>query len=456
MSVASPPPSMAGILERQESRESAARSYARSFPIVPTRANGMDIEGLDGRHYLDCLSGAGTLALGHNHPVVVEAIRKVLDSGAPLHILDMATREKDDFTTALYAALPPDFARDSRVHFCGPTGADAVEAAIKLAQTATGRRTILTFTGGYHGMTAGAQALTGNIAPKRRVGGVASEVVRLPYPHRYRCPFGVGGAASEQLSADYIERLLDDPCGGVTAPAAMILEVVQGEGGVIPAGADWMRRMRRITEERGIVLIIDEVQTGVGRTGTFWAVEHSGIVADMMVLSKAIGGSLPLAVLAYRNEYDSWAPGAHTGTFRGNTLAMAAGAATLRYIQDEGLAHRAARLGHSALDRLRAIGDDHPHIGDVRGRGLMMGVEFVDADATPDATGALPPAPGLAAAVRAECLERGLIAELGGRHDAVLRLLPPLTISDAQLDDVLDRLTDAVTAATGRHQKVPA
>ncbi|MGW6915265.1 diaminobutyrate--2-oxoglutarate transaminase family protein [Kitasatospora sp. NPDC054939] len=436
------------ILRRQRMRESAARTYARSFPIVPVRANGMTVEGADGRRYLDCLSGAGTLALGHNHPVVLEAIRRTLDSGAPLHLLDLATAEKDDFTGALFEQLPAGLRTGSRVHFCGPAGTDAVEAALKLMQTATGRSGALAFTGAYHGMTAGALAVTGNVAVKEPLPG-GGEVVRLPYPYGYRCPFGVGGAVGAELAATYAERLLDDPSGGVVPPAAMILEAVQGEGGVVPAPDDWLRAMRRITADRGIPLIVDEVQTGVGRTGAMWAVEHSGIVPDAMVLSKAIGGSLPLAVVVYREEYDRWCPGAHTGTFRGNTLAMAAGAATLRYVAAHGLADRAALVGARMAERLRALRGELPVIGDVRGRGLMIGVELVDPAAEPDSCGAHPADPALALRTREACLARGLIVELGGRHDAVLRLLPPLTISDEQAEAVLDRLADALRAAAG-------
>ncbi|GAA2135059.1 aspartate aminotransferase family protein [Kitasatospora kazusensis] len=435
----------AAILRRQRVRESAARTYARSFPIVPVRAGGMTVEGADGRRYLDCLSGAGTLALGHNHPVVLEAIRRTLDSGAPLHLLDLATAEKDDFTTTLLGSLPAAVADGSRVHFCGPAGTDAVEAALKLMQTATGRRGALAFTGAYHGMTAGALAVTGNVGVKSPLPS-GGEVTRLPYPYAYRCPFGVGPQGAE-LSVAYVERLLDDPAGGVVPPAAMILEVVQGEGGVVPAPDGWLREMRRITAERGIPLIVDEVQTGVGRTGAMWAVEHSGIVPDAMVLSKAIGGSLPLAVVVYREEYDGWQPGAHTGTFRGNTLAMAAGAATLRYVAANGLAERAALLGAGMTARLGALKDRLPAVGDVRGRGLMLGLELVDPAAGPDSCGAHPADPALAARVRAACLQRGLIVELGGRHDAVLRLLPPLTITDEQVEAVLDRLADAIEAS---------
>lgn len=437
----------APLLRRQLDHESSARTYARWLPIVPVRAAGMVVEGADGRRYLDCLSGAGTLALGHNHPVVVDAVRRVLDSGAPLHILDLATPEKDAFVQALVEVLPEGLREHCRLHFCGPAGTDAVEAAMKLAYTATGRSGVLAFTGAYHGMTLGALAATGAHGPKAAVPGIAAEVTRLPYPYAYRCPFGIGGPASARLAAGYVERLLDDPNGGVLPPAAMLVEAVQGEGGVVPAPDAWMREMRRITAERGIPLIVDEVQTGVGRTGAMWAVEHSGVVPDAMVLSKAIGGSLPLAVVAYREELDGWAAGAHTGTFRGNTLAMAAGAATLRFVVEEELPARAAEIGGRIAASLRALARATDCIGDVRGRGLMLGLELVEPDGVPDAAGARPAAPALAQRVRAEALERGLIVELGGRHDAVVRLLPPLTITDEDADAVVERLADAIVAA---------
>lgn len=463
-----------GILRRQSARESAARTYARALPIVPVRARGMTIEGADGRRYLDCLSGAGTLALGHNHPVVLEAIREVLDSGAPLHVLDLATPVKDAFITELFRTLPPGLADRARVQFCGPAGTDAVEAAFKLVRAATGRSGILAFTGAYHGMTAGALEASGGACDVR--------VARLPYPQDYRCPFGVGGERGAELAARWTESVLTDPKSGVPHPAGMILEPVQGEGGVIPAPDAWMRRIRQITADRSIPLIADEVQTGVGRTGAFWAVEHSGVTPDVMVLSKAIGGSLPLAVVVYRDDLDAWPPGAHAGTFRGNQLAMAAGTATLAHVRENRLAERADALGTRMLGQLRSLAAEFPCIGDVRGRGLMIGVEVVEPEADtsvrPDTAGSTssrsadpgatglgmevqascrpegdprPAAPELAVAIQRECLRRGLIVELGGRHSSVVRLLPPLTISDEQATAVLDRLADAVAAVSHGH-----
>ncbi|MFF7729127.1 diaminobutyrate--2-oxoglutarate transaminase family protein [Streptomyces sp. NPDC008001] len=464
---ASPAAAYAGILRRQSLREPAARTYARSLPVVPVRARGLTIEGADGRRYLDCLSGAGSLVLGHNHPVVLEAIRRVLDSGAPLHVLDLATPVKDAFTDELFATLPPGLAASGRIRFCSPAGTDAAEAAFELVRTATGRAGLLAFTGARHGMTEGALA-----APCEAPG---ARVTRLPYPQDYRCPFGIGGEDGARLAARWTESLLDDPGSGMPEPAGMIVEPVQGEGGVLPAPDGWLRRMRELTAARSIPLIADEVQTGVGRTGAFWAVAHSGIEPDVMVLSEAIGGSLPLAVIVYRDALDAWQPGDRTGTFRGNQLAMAAGAATLRYVRENGLAGRAASLGGRMLDRLRRLAGEYDCIGEVRGAGLMIGIEFVEPGAStgagagagtgagtaskschPSAAGPLPASPARAAAVQRECLRRGLIVELSGRHSCVVRLLPPLTITDEQAEAVLDRLSDAVAAVCRPGPRIPA
>jgi len=436
------------VLARQAARESSARSYARHLPVVPIRAEGMTVHGADGRTYLDCLAGAGSLALGHNHPVAVEAVRKALDQGAPMNVLDLATPIKDAFTETLLGLLPGDMSGDARIHFCGPSGADAVEAALKLARTATGRSGLVAFTGAYHGMTAAALAATGNVSVRTPSRVPDAGVTRLPFPQDYRCPYGVGGIAGERIAVEHARRLFDDPGSGMTPPSAVIVEPVQGEGGVIPAPDGWLRSLSALAAEHGMPLIADEVQTGLGRTGELWGVDHAGVVPDIMVLSKAIGGGLPLAVIVYRAEYDVWEEGAHTGTFRGHQLAMAAGTATMRFVAENSLAERSRKLG----DKLRAefveAMAELPAIGDVRGRGLMIGLDLVDRDATADVLGARPAAPGLARRVRAEALSRGLIVELGGRHGAVLRLLPPLTMTELEAEQVRDLVLDSIAAAS--------
>lgn len=439
------------VPRRQPAREPAARTYAHALPVVPVRARGLTVEGADGRRYLDCTSGAGTLALGHNHPVVLEAIRGVLDSGAPLHAPDLATPVEDAFTTELFRTLPPPLAGHARVRFCGPAGTDAVEAALALARAATGRSGVLACTGAHHGSAGAALEASADMDTDSERDGAGSRVARLPYPQDYRCPFGVGGERGAELAARWTESLLDDTASGVPRPAGMIVEPVQDEGGVIPAPDGWMRRVRALTAARSVPLIVDEAGTGVGRTGRFWAVEHSGVAPDVMVLSRAIGGSLPLAVVVHHDALDIRRPGRPAGAFRGNQLAMAAGTATLSHVRENRLAERAEALGHRMLGRLRGLRQEYACVGDVRGRGLLLGVELVCPEGPPAGSGPRPAAPELAAAVRGECLRRGLIVDLGGRQGAVVRLTPPLTITDEQVTAVLERLADAVAAvARGR------
>lgn len=426
----------AGYLERQAAAESNARSYPRRLPVALQRGQGIYVEDADGRRYIDCLAGAGALALGHYHPVVVEAIQRTMAEGTPFQTLDLTTPVKDAFVATLFDGLPREFAGAARVQFCGPSGADAIEAAIKLVKTATNRRSILAFHGAYHGMTHGALGLTGEIGPKLAVAGLMSEVYFLPFPYPYRCPFNLGGTASWQTSIAYIERLLDDSNSGITPPAAMILEAVQGEGGVIPAPDPWLREIRRITFERDIPLIIDEVQTGAGRTGRMYAFEHAGILPDVLVLSKAIGGGLPLSVVVYHQDLDRWLPGAHAGTFRGNQLAMATGAATLRFIEEHRLDRHAALMGERLLTHLHRIRQTAPCLGEVRGRGLMVGAEIVDVSDGADDLGAHPPCRELARRIQAECLRLGLIVELGGRQGSVVRFLPPLIVTAKDIDAI--------------------
>ncbi|WP_455287949.1 diaminobutyrate--2-oxoglutarate transaminase [Cupriavidus necator] len=434
-------------LQRQSARESNARSYPRRIPLALEQGYGVYLRDTSGQLFIDCLAGAGTLALGHNHPAVVRALRDTLDSGLPLHTLDLATPVKDRFVDDLFGLLPPEFAARARIQFCGPTGADGIEAALKLAKTATGRHTVLSFAGGYHGMTHGTLALMGNLGPKAPLGALGGSVQFLPYPYDYRCPFGLRGDAGIDAGLRYIEQMLADPESGVLPPAAVVVEAVQGEGGVIPAPARWLRELRRITREHGIALVLDEVQTGLGRTGRMFAFEHAGIVPDVLVLSKAIGGGLPMSVVIYDSALDAWQPGAHAGTFRGNQLAMAAGSATIRTLVAQGIVAHAETMGQRLATRLRQLHTASPAIGEVRGRGLMIGVELIDERAEPDAVGAYPADGTFARTVQRECLQRGLIVELGGRHGATVRFLPPLVIGETEIDLVAELFGEAVGAA---------
>ncbi|WP_411346593.1 diaminobutyrate--2-oxoglutarate transaminase [Paenibacillus sp. WLX1005] len=440
-------------LKMQEQKESNARAYPRHFPLIISKAKGMMVTDTEGRQYYDCLAGAGTLALGHNHDVVVEAIRDVLEQQIPLHTLDLATPLKLAFMEELFSLLPMEMRDHAKIQFCGPTGADAVEAAIKLVKTATGGRSILAFQGSYHGSTQATMAMSGNLSKKQHLQSLLPDVHFLPFPYEYRCPFGVGGEMTAQLSAQYIENLLDDCESGIAAPCGVIVETVQGEGGAIPANIRWLQELRRITAERGIPLIIDEVQTGFGRTGKMFSFEHAGIVPDVIICSKAVGGSLPMSVIMYRDELDRWQPGAHTGTFRGNQMAMATGLATLRYIQEQHVMDNVRERGQQIMNRLRSLQESVPSLGDVRGRGLMIGVEIVDTTAVMDRLGHYPPSGKLAEQIQQRCFANGLIIEVGGRHSSVIRFLPPLVIGEQETDKVLELFTTSVHEALAEYPR---
>ncbi|NKE35140.1 diaminobutyrate--2-oxoglutarate transaminase [Natronococcus sp. JC468] len=443
------------LLAQQTERESAARTYPRHLPFAIREADGVTVTDMDGDEYYDCLAGAGTLALGHNHPRVIDAMERVLEADRPLHTLDISTPAKERFVDSLFESLPDEFARSAKVQFCSPAGTDAVEAALKLVKTATGNRSVLGFQGAYHGMTSGALSLMGDTDAKEPVPGLMSDVHHLPYPNDYRCPFGIGGEEGHRTASRYVERLLEDPESGITEPAGMILEPVQGEAGAVPAPEDWLREIRRITREREIPLILDEIQTGLGRTGERYAFEHADVVPDVLTLSKAIGGGLPLAVVVYDESLDVWEPGAHAGTFRGNQLAMAAGEATIDYVLEHDLADHAADVGARLRERLEATAERFDAVGDVRGRGLMLGVEFVDRDADWQGPGHHAPDGDLAADVQAACFDRGLVVELGGRGSATARFLPPLIVSREQVDEIASIFDEAVTSVLEGGRRTP-
>lgn len=432
-----------------ESKESNAKTYARVFNRVMSRGLLSKIWDVDEREYIDCLACAGALPLGHNHPYVMQRVEAFIQSGHIQQGLDIPTIAKHDFLEQLMLTLPADFAENARIQFCGPTGSDAVEAALKLFKTATGRRSVFAFHGAYHGMTLGALSLMGNVGPKAAITGFAPETHFFPYPHSSRCQFGIGGVQGEEASLTYMENVLSDPESGITKPAMVILEAVQGEGGCIPAPPDWLRKLRTMTERHDIPLVVDEVQTGFGRTGTMFACEEAGIVPDAIIMSKALGGGYPLAVVAYHKKYDKWNPGAHTGTFRGNQIAMVTGAATMQYIRENELHIHAARKGALLQMKLKDLAQDFPCIGEIRGRGLMIGVEIVsrqdtnNSDDKPKLDGVL------AKKIKSECFVHGLILETGGRHGAILRFLPPLVITEQEIDQVLVLLGNAIQAVLG-------
>ena len=434
-----PGPASAELLARQERRESSVRTYPRRLTVAVRRGAGSYIEDLDGNVFIDFLNGAGVLPLGHSHPELLEAISAQL----PLltHGLDLPTAIKDDFVTAQLGMLPAAMRERFKIEFCGPSGADAVDAALKLCKTATGRAEVISFQGAFHGASHAAMAVTGQTAHRERIANMPPGVHFFPYPYALRSPLGDDPEIVGQRCVELLEAALRDPLGGIPLPAAVIVEIVQGEGGVIPAPTSFMTGLRRLTRELEIPLIVDEVQTGCGRTGSWFAFVQHGIEPDVIIASKALGGAgMPIAVLMHDERLDAFAPGAHTGTFRGNQLAFAAG---VRYVQilqrDDLLAHVRAQ-GEYALSALSALVGRCAIAGEARGLGLMLGLELID-----PATGE--PNARAATMVQRTCLENGLILELGGRGDCVVRMLPPLNITRETLDQALEILTRAVELA---------
>ncbi|KIP72446.1 aminotransferase class III [Vibrio alginolyticus] len=439
------------VLIDQAEHESEVRSYPRRLPIAIKQAFGCLVEDTRGQIFLDCLAGAGTLALGYNHPEINQALKEQLDSGLPYQTLDIATSVKTTFIQSVKSFLPQELSENSVIQFCGPSGADAVEAAIKLAKQTTGRNTMFAFRGAYHGMTNGTMGMMGNLGTKARRTGLMSDVHFMPFPYNLRCPFGLGGDEGAKASIRYIDRLLNDDESGIMKPAAIIVEPVQGEGGVVPAPAFWLRELRRICDQHGILLIFDEIQCGVGKTGYNFAFEESGIVPDILCLSKAIGGGLPMSLLVINKQHDTWKPGEHTGTFRGNQLAMVSGAKALEIIQRDNLVEHANIAGQYLRYGLESIQKRVNCIAEVRGKGLMLGVEIKNPNGELNKFGEPQADSELTLSIQRAALERGLIVEKGGREGAVIRFLPPLIISFEQIDFALRVFEDAILAAGGSH-----
>jgi diaminobutyrate-2-oxoglutarate transaminase len=409
-----------------EARESAVRSYCRVWPTVFGRAAGSRLYDEHGRGYLDFFSGAGALNYGHNNPALKDALLKYLADDGVAHSLDMHTVARREFLTAFDELILGPRQLDYRVQFPGPGGANAVEAALKLARKATGRTQVITFTNSFHGMTIGALAVTGNAFHRAGAG--------IPLSHATPVPFGKSLDPDGRIpDFQWLEYLLEDKGSGLDAPAAAIVETVQGEGGINVASAEWLRRLSALCREHGILLIVDDVQMGCGRTGPFFSFEPAGVVPDIVCLSKSISGyGLPLALTLIRPDLDIWAPGEHNGTFRGVNPALVTGTAALRaYWNDDRLERGTLAKGERIRAAVTATADSVPGTQiQVRGRGMACGLAFPDGD--------------LAGKVSAAAFEGGLLAETAGSRGQAVKLLPALTISDAELDEGLSVLDEAI------------
>jgi diaminobutyrate-2-oxoglutarate transaminase len=407
--------------------ESAVRIYCRTFDSVFARARGAFVFDCNGRRHIDFLSGAGVLNYGHNNPRIKRAIIDYLEDDGILHSLDLHTTAKLTFLRRLRDVILAPRGLDYRVQFCGPTGADAVEAALKLARKITNRRTVVAFTNAYHGMTLGALAVTANPHKRASAGVPLDHVLRVPFAGQFGPEVDTIAVLSAALARCEADR-----------PAAIIVETVQAEGGINVASPTWLRDLSELALSQGILLIVDDIQVGCGRTGQFFSFERAGIRPDIVCVSKAIGGiGMPIALTLIRPEFDHWKPGDHTGTFRGNNLAFVAAAAALDYWRDGGLEAEIARHGRHMRDRLNEIAAHHPeHCTEVRGIGMIQGFAWRDAH--------------LGAAISRAAFARGLIVETCGPDGEVTKLLPPLVIRDDELEEGLSILSDAVDQATSQ------
>jgi diaminobutyrate-2-oxoglutarate transaminase len=413
------------------SDESGVRSYLRLFPALFATAKDEFLVGADGTRYLDFFAGAGALNYGHNPDVLKQALLDYLADDGVTHGLDFATTAKAAFLEVFRTTVLAPRGLDYRVQFCSPSGANAVEAALKLARLATGRTTVVAFCGGFHGVSTGALAATGSEYFRQGLSATLPHVVHVPYPDSPMGPFD---------SLDLLRRLVLDTSSGVERPAAVLLETVQAEGGVYLAPTAFLSELRDFCDRHGIVLVVDDIQAGCGRTGTFFSFERAGITPDLVTLSKSISGyGLPMALLLIAPKLDVWQPGQHSGTFRGNQLAFVAAAAALRsFWVEETFAADIRRKGQLVGERLTKL---CARLGaSSRGTGLIWGLDLS--------------APGLPTAeqVSKACFEAGLIVETCGRRGEVLKLLPPLTIGADSLIRGLDVIENAVTSLPASRQ----
>ena len=408
--------------------ESNVRGYCRSFPVTFATAQNAILTDADGNEYIDFLAGAGTLNYGHNNEHLKQPLLDYVESDGLLHGLDMHTEAKERFLETFERRVLWPLELDYKVQFTGPTGTNAVEAAFKLARNVTGRTNIVSFTNGFHGVSLGSVAATANSHFRNATGVPLDNVTFMPY---------AGYMGDEVDSLALFETMLADSSSGLDHPAAVVVETVQGEGGINAASYEWLQRLESLCQANGILLIVDDIQAGCGRTGTFFSFERAGIVPDIVTLSKSLSGyGLPMSVVLMKSELDEWKPGEHNGTFRGNNLAFVTATAALEcYWKNRSFTREIDRKADVIHDRFKAIAERFTD--DVtlepKGRGLMRGLacrEF----------------PQLADAVVAEAFQRGLVIETSGTNSHVLKFLGPLTIEDDVLENGLDIVEDSYEA----------
>ncbi len=416
-------------------RESGARSYCRSMPAVFSTALGSELYDDEGNRWIDFLAGCSSLNYGHNDPDMKEALIEHIAGDGIAHGLDLHTDAKGAFLEVFERHILSPRGMDHRVMFTGPTGANAVEAAMKIARKATGRTNIIAFTNGFHGVTTGALAATGNSYHRGGAGMTLNGVTRMPYD---------GFFAGSANTADFLAAMLNDKSGGIDSPAAIILETVQGEGGLNAAQPEWIRRIAKLARQHGALLIIDDIQAGCGRCGTFFSFEDMGVTPDIVTMAKSLSGfGLPMAMLLVRPEHDIFGPAEHNGTFRGNTHAfVTARVAIEKFWADGSFQEQLAEKAELVEDRLSELAGMVPGGGELKGRGLMQGVDVRSGE--------------LAGEICAKAYERGLVIETSGNEDQVVKVLAPLTTTKTTLSKGFDILCEAARDALREPTKIAA
>jgi len=415
--------------------ESEVQSYARSFPRVFNRAKGEFLYDEEGNQYLDFLAGAGTLNYGHNNPLFKEALLEYIQNDGITHGLDMHTRAKGEFLETFNEKILKPRGLDYVVQFTGPTGTNAVEAALKLARNVTGRENVITFTNGFHGVSLGALAATGNSHHRGAAGVSLSGTSRVPFD---------GYLGDDVCTTAYLDKVLSDSSSGIDKPAAVIVECVQGEGGINVASAEWLRALQDVCRKHEILLIVDDIQAGCGRTGTFFSFEEAGIYPDIVTLSKSLSGyGLPFAVVLMKPELDQWKPGEHNGTFRGHNLAfVTAKQAIDHFWSDDKFSQDVVRKGLYVGERLDKIAEQYGEGNFVtKGRGMMRGINCVNGE--------------IAGKITHKCFQNGLIIETSGADDQVVKFLCPLIISDENLKKGLDIVEQAIKEVCAKEDSIP-
>lgn len=418
-----------------EEIESEVQSYARAFPRVFNKAQGEYLYDEEGNRYLDFLSGAGTMNYGHNNPVFKKALLDYIEADGIAHGLDLHTRAKGEFLETFNEKILKPRGLDYRVQFTGPTGTNAVEAALKLARNVTGRENVIAFTNGFHGVSLGALAVTGNSHHRGAAGAGLTGASRMPFDNYLGDDFD---------TMDYLDKVLCDSSSGVDLPAAVIVETVQGEGGINVASFAWLRKLAEVCKKHKVLLIVDDVQAGCGRTGTYFSFEEAGIKPDIVTMSKSLSGyGLPFAVVLFKPELDQWKPGEHNGTFRGNNHAfITARAAIDHYWSDDSFTKEIQRKGDYVATRLTSIVNRYGEGNfTMRGRGMFRGINCINGE--------------IAGAITRHAFKNGLIIETSGADDQVVKFFCPLTIGDESLKRGIDIVENAIKEICAAEDSIP-